>query len=338
MAKMKAVQVPKAGGDFEVVERDIPEPGPGQVRVKVEACGICHSDAVVKDGVFPGIPYPRIPGHEVAGTVDAVGEGVKGWEPGKRVGVGWHGGHCFTCESCRRGDFVTCNNAKICGIAYDGGYAEYMVAPAEALAAMPEDLSFVDAAPLLCAGVTTYNGLRNSGAVAGDVVAVQGVGGLGHLGIQFAARMGFHTVALSRGPDKEKLARELGADTYIDTEAEDAVKALKKLGGARVILGTAPSGAAMSELVDGLGVNGQLVVVGLAGDPITVRTGQLIAKRRTIAGHPSGTPHDSEDTMNFSVLKEIAAQIETYPLEKAAEAYERMITNKARFRVVLTMG
>ena len=338
MAKMKAVQVPKAGGDFEVVERDIPEPGPGQVRVKVEACGICHSDAVVKDGVFPGIPYPRIPGHEVAGTVDAVGEGVKGWEPGKRVGVGWHGGHCFTCDSCRRGDFVTCNNAKICGIAYDGGYAEYMVAPAEALAAMPEDLSFVDAAPLLCAGVTTYNGLRNSGAVAGDVVAVQGVGGLGHLGIQFAARMGFHTVALSRGPDKEKLARELGADTYIDTEAEDAVKALKKLGGARVILGTAPSGAAMSELIDGLGVNGQLVVVGLAGDPITVRTGQLIAKRRTIAGHPSGTPHDSEDTMNFSVLKEIAAQIETYPLEKAAEAYERMITNKARFRVVLTMG
>lgn len=337
MAKMKVIQIPKAGGDFELVERDIPQPGPGQVRIKVEACGVCHSDAMVKEGVVPGIQYPRVPGHEVTGTVDAVGDGVHGWEAGGRVGVGWHGGHCSECASCRRGDFVTCSKQQVCGMAYDGGYAEYMVAPAEALASVPDDLSFVEAAPLLCAGVTTYNGLRNSGAEPGDVVAVQGVGGLGHLGIQFAARMGFHTVALSRGKDKEKLARELGADTYIDIDAEDVNKALQKLGGARVIVATAPSGKAMSAVINGLGVNGQLLVLGVAGDPITVRPGQLITKRRSIAGHPSGTPSDSEDTMNFSALKKVAAQIETYPLAKAAEAYERMITNKARFRVVLTM-
>lgn len=337
MAKMKAVQVPAAGAALEVVERDIPQPKAGQVRIKVEACGVCHSDAMVKEGMVPGIPYPRIPGHEVAGTIDAVGAGVKGWETGRRVGVGWHGGHCFECPSCRRGDFVTCANAQVCGLAYDGGYAEYLVAPAEALAAIPDDLSFVDAAPLLCAGVTTFNGLRNSGAGPGDVVAVQGVGGLGHLGIQYAARMGFHTVALSRGSDKEKLARELGADTYIDVDAEDPVKALQKLGGARVILATAPSGKAMSSVINGLAVNGELLVVGVSGEPVTMRPGHLIPKRRSVTGHPSGTPSDSEDTMNFSALKKVAAQIETYPLEKAAEAYERMMTNKARFRVVLTM-
>ncbi len=336
MGTMKAVQISQAGGDFEVVERDIPEPGAGQVRVKVAACGICHSDAFIKEGTFP-IEYPRVPGHEVTGTVDAVGDGVSGWQAGQRVGVGWHGGHCFACESCRRGDFVTCKNAKICGVAYDGGYAEYMVAPAEALAAIPDDLSFVDAAPLLCAGVTTYNALRRSGASAGDLVAVQGVGGLGHLGIQYAAKMGFHTVALSRGTDKKELALELGADEYIDTEAEKPAKALAKMGGARVILCTAPSGKAMSALVGGLSASGTLLVVGVAADPIEVSPGALIMRRASISGHPSGTPRDSEDTMQFSDLRSIAAKIETYPLEKAAEAYERMITNKARFRVVLTM-
>lgn len=338
MTKMQVVQVPCAGGDLEVVERDIPQPGAGQVRIKVEACGVCHSDAVVKNGIMPGIQYPRVPGHEVAGTVDAVGASVKAWEVGRRVGVGWHGGHCFVCASCRRGDFITCANAQVCGLAYDGGYAEYMLAPAEALAAIPDDLAFVAAAPLLCAGVTTFNALRHSGAGPGDVVAVQGVGGLGHLGIQFAARMGFHTVALSRGADKQALARKLGADTYVDSDKEDPAKALQKLGGARVILATAPSGKAMTSVINGLGVNGQLLVVGLSGEPITVRPGHLIPKRRSIAGHPSGTPSDSEDTMNFSALKHIAAQIETFPLAKAAAAYDRMMTNKARFRVVLTMS
>lgn len=336
MATMKAMQINSAGGDFELVERELPEAGPGQVRVKVEACGICHSDAFVKEGTFP-IEYPRVPGHEVTGTVDAVGEGVSGWAAGQRVGVGWHGGHCFACESCRRGDFVTCANAQICGIAYDGGYAEYMVAPAEALARVPDDLSFVDAAPLLCAGVTTYNALRRSGASAGDLVAVQGVGGLGHLGIQYAAKMGFRTVALSRGKDKEKLARELGADEYIDTEDGKPAKALAKMGGAKVILCTAPSGRAMSALVGGLAASGTLVVVGVGADPIEVAPGALVMRRASISGHPSGTPRDSEDTMNFSDLKAVAAHIETYPLAQAAEAYERMITNKARFRVVLTM-
>lgn len=336
MAKMQVVQIPAAGGDFEVIERDIPEPGPGQVRIKVQACGICHSDAFTKEGTFP-IQYPRVPGHEVTGTVDALGDDVRGWESGQRVGVGWHGGHCFACESCRRGDFVTCANAKICGVAYDGGYAEYMVAPAEALALIPKDLSFVDAAPLLCAGVTTYNALRHSGAVAGDVVAVQGVGGLGHLGIQYAAKMGFRTVALSRGPDKKELALELGADEYIDTEADNPAKALAKMGGAKVILCTAPSGKAMSGLVGGLAASGTLLVVGVSGDAIEVPPGALIKRRASISGHPSGTPRDSEDAMKFSDLRSIAAKIETYPLDKAAEAYERMITNKARFRVVLTM-
>lgn len=337
MATMRAVQVPAAGEEFQLVQRPIPEPGPGQVRIRVAACGICHSDAFVKDGAFP-IDYPRVPGHEVIGTVDAVGAGVTGWDAGRRVGVGWHGGHCGACDSCRRGDFVTCDNQQICGIAYDGGYAEYMLAPVEALAAVPEALSDAAAAPLLCAGVTTYNALRHGGAMPGDVVAVQGVGGLGHLAIQYAARMGFHTVAVSRGPDKAELAVELGAHQYVDTETENPVKTLRALGGARVILATAPSGKAMSALIDGLGVNGRLLVVGASAEPIEVTPVQLIGRRRGISGHPSGTPHDSEATMDFSVLAGVAAAIETYPLAEAAAAYRRMIENKARFRVVLTMS
>ena len=336
MAMMTAVQVPQAGGKFEVVQREVPDPGAGQVRIRVEACGICHSDAFVAEGAFP-IDYPRVPGHEVTGTIDALGDGVDGWQAGQRVGVGWHGGHCFECESCRRGDFVTCANAQICGIAYDGGYAEYMVAPVEALAALPDDLSFVDAAPLLCAGVTTYNALRHSGARPGDLVAVQGVGGLGHLGIQYAARMGFRTVALSRGMDKKDLALELGAHEYIDTEADKPARALQKLGGAKAILCTAPSGQAMSALVGGLAASGRLIVVGVGNDPIEVAPGALVMRRASISGHPSGTPRDSEDTLNFSQLTDVAARIETYPLNQAAEAYDRMMANQARFRVVLTM-
>lgn len=337
MTTMRAIQVPEAGGEFELVEKPIPRPGPGQVRVKVSACGICHSDAFTKDGAFP-IEYPRVPGHEVIGVVDALGEGVTQWETGRRVGVGWHGGHCGSCDSCRRGDFVTCRNQQICGIAYDGGYAEYMVTPVEALAAVPDDLSDAAAAPLLCAGVTTYNALRHSGAMPGDVVAVQGVGGLGHLAVQYAVRMGFHTVALSRGPDKAELAAELGAHRYVDVEAEDPVKVLRALGGARVILATAPSGKAMSGLIEALGVNGRLLVVGASTEPIEVAPVQLIGRRRGIAGHPSGTPRDSEDAMTFSALAGIEAVIETYPLAEAAAAYKRMIENKARFRVVLTMN
>lgn len=337
MTTMRAMQVPAAGGDFELVERAVPEPGPRQVRVKVEACGICHSDMFTKEGAFPGIAYPRVPGHEVAGIIDAVGDEAVGWHPGRRVGVGWHGWHCGECASCKHGDFVTCANQQISGIAFDGGYAEHMIAPVEALAAIPDALSAVDAAPLLCAGVTTFNALRNSGARPGDVVAVQGVGGLGHLGIQYAARMGFHTVALSRGADKKALAEKLGADAYIDTDAQDAAQALQALGGARVILATVPNAKLMSSVIDGLGVNGKLLVVGADAAPIEVAPLQLLPGRRSVAGHPSGAPADSEDAMRFSALKAIRAQIETYPLERAAEAYERMMANAARFRVVLTM-
>jgi alcohol dehydrogenase, propanol-preferring len=337
MPTMKAMQISKAGGDFEPVERKIPEPQAGQVRIKVEACGICHSDAFVKDGGFPGLEYPRVPGHEIAGHIDAIGDGVKMWSEGQRVGVGWHGGHCFICESCRRGDFVTCENAQVCGITYDGGYADYVVVPDEAVASIPDALSAIDAAPLLCAGITTYNALRNSGARAGDVVAVQGIGGLGHLGIQYAAGMGFHTVALSRGEDKKELALSLGAERYIDGKAEDSVEALQALGGARVILATAPNAKAMSSVVDGLSVNGKLLMVGATPEPIQVSPFQLIMKRRTLAGWPSGTPRDSEDTLNFSVLSKTRAHVETFPLAEAAAAYDRMISNEARFRVVLTM-
>lgn len=337
MSQMKVAQISAAGGDFELVDRAIPDPGPDQVRVKVEACGICHSDAFVKDGGFPGLTYPRVPGHEVAGMIDAIGDEVDHWREGQRVGVGWHGGHCFSCQSCRRGDFVTCQNQQICGVSYDGGYAEYMIAPAEALVAIPDTLDSIAAAPLLCAGVTTYNALRNAGAQAGDVVAVLGVGGLGHLGIQYAHAMGFRTVAMSRGTDKQALAEQLGADDYVDTENQDPVEALQKLGGARVILATAPNPKLMSSVVDGLSVNGQLRVVGASLEPIEVSPFQLLMARRSVAGHPSGAPQDSEDTLNFSALRDIETQIETYPLAEVNDAYARMINNEARFRVVLTM-
>ena len=336
MASMKAAQVAKAGGKFEMVERAVPQPGRGQVRIKVEACGICHSDALVKEGHWPGLQYPRVPGHEVAGRIDAVGPEVSLWKPGQRAGVGWHGGHCFICDACRRGDFLLCAAGKITGFSFDGGYEQYMVAPAEAVAAIPENLPAEEAAPLLCAGITVYNALRHSGARAGDLVAVQGIGGLGHLGIQYARQMGFRTVAIGRNPDKEPLARQLGAHDYVDSAAGDPAQALQKLGGARVILATAPDAKSMSAVVEGLGVDGKLLVVGASTEPLTVTPLQLIHNRRTIQGWPSGTAKDSEDTMRFSALTGVRPMIERFPLDKAAEAYERMITGKARFRVVLT--
>ncbi len=338
MATMKAVQVSKAGGDFEIVEREIPQPGPLQVRIKVQACGICHSDALVKEGHWPGVKYPRVPGHEVAGVIDEVGAGVTIWNKGQKVGVGWHGGHCFECDACRRGDFISCQNEKITGISYDGGYAEYMIAPEEAVAAMPDGISADEAAPLLCAGITTFNALRNSGARPGDVVAVQGIGGLGHLGVQYASKMGFHTVAIGRGGDKEALAKKLGADQYIDSSATDAARELKKLGGARIILATAPDSKTIASVVDGLSVNGKLLIVAAPGEPMQVNPVALIMGRRGIQGWPSGVAPDSEDTMRFSSRTGVRPMIERYPLEKAAEGYQQMISGKVRFRVVLTMG
>jgi D-arabinose 1-dehydrogenase-like Zn-dependent alcohol dehydrogenase len=338
MAKMKAVQVSKAGGNFEIVERPIPEPGRAQVRIKVEACGICHSDALVKEGLWPGLQYPRVPGHEIAGRIDAVGSDVTQWKAGQRVGVGWHGGHCFVCDPCRRGDFVLCNVEKITAIHFDGGYAEYIVVPAEAVAAMPEGLPADQAAPLMCAGITVYNSLRNAGARAGDLVAVQGIGGLGHLGIQFARQMGFRTVAIGRGGDKEVLARKLGAHDYVDTNTGSPAAVLQKLGGARVALATAPDSKSIAALVDGLAPAGKLLVIGAGMEPLNVTPLQLIMGRRAVQGWPSGTAKDSEDTLNFSVLSGVRPMIERYPLEKAAEGYQQMISGKARFRVVLTMG
>jgi D-arabinose 1-dehydrogenase-like Zn-dependent alcohol dehydrogenase len=335
---MKAVQISKPGGNFEVVERPIPEPGRGQVRIKVEACGICHSDALVKEGYWPGIQYPRVPGHEIAGRIDSLGADVTLWKPGQRVGVGWHGGHCFQCDACRRGDFALCQFGKITAITFDGGYAEYVVVPAEAVAAMPDDLPIDEAAPLLCAGITVYNSLRNAGARAGDLVAVQGIGGLGHLGIQYARRMGFRTVAIGRGGDKEALAKKLGAHEYIDTGAGSPAEALQKLGGAQVILATAPDSKSMSALVDGLAGNGKLLIVGAGLEALTVTPLQLIGGRRSMQGWPGGTAKDSEDTLRFSSLSGVRPMIERYPLEKAAEAYDQMISGRARFRVVLTMG
>jgi D-arabinose 1-dehydrogenase-like Zn-dependent alcohol dehydrogenase len=337
MAKMKAAQVPKAGADFEIVEREIPEPGPGHVRIRVQACGVCHSDVVTKDGLFPGITYPRVPGHEVAGVIDEVGAGVTQWKQGQRVGVGWHGGQDGTCLSCRRGDFGTCTNLKVCGISYDGGYQEYMVAPVEALAQMPESLDVAEAAPLMCAGVTTFNSLRHSGALPSDLVAVQGIGGLGHLGIQFANKFGYRVAAVGRGAGNAALAKKLGAHVYIDSSATNAAAELQKLGGARVILATAPSGKAMSSLIDGLAPNGRMMVIGATADPIEASTLTLIFGRRSLQGWPSGIPTDSEDTLRFSEMTGVRPMIEKYPLEKAAEAYARMLSGKAEFRVVLTM-
>ena len=336
-APMKVAQISKPGGDFEIVEREIPNPGPGQVRIKVQACGICHSDVVTKEGSWPGIQYPRVPGHEVAGIIDALGAGVSEWKKGQRVGVGWHGGQDNTCRECRRGDFRNCRNLKIPGISYDGGYQQYMLAPVEALAAIPQTLGDTEAAPLFCAGITTYNALRHSGAFPGDLVAVQGIGGLGHLGIQFASKFGYNVAAIGRGSENAALAKKLGASVYIDSKATNAAEELQKLGGARVILATAPSSKAMSELIDGLGPNGKLVVVGATFDPIEVTPFQLISGSRTIQGWASGTPADSEDTLRFAELSGVRPMIETYPLEKAAEAFARMMSGKAEFRVVLTM-
>ncbi|HLW85018.1 MAG TPA: alcohol dehydrogenase [Candidatus Sulfotelmatobacter sp.] len=335
---MKAVQISKPGGNFEIVERPIPQPARGQVRIKVEACGICHSDALVKEGYWPGIQYPRVPGHEIAGRIDALGADVKLWKPGQRVGLGWHGGHCFQCDPCRRGDFINCQHEKITAITFDGGYQEYMVAPAEAVAAMPDDLAAAEAAPLLCAGITVFNALRSSGARGGDLAAVQGIGGLGHLGIQYARQMGFRTVAIGRGSDKKPLAKKLGAHEYIDTSAGAPAAALQKLGGANVILATAPDSKSISALVDGLAVNGTLLVVGAAFDSLTVTPIQLISGRKRLQGWASGTGKDSEDTLRFSSLSGVRPMIEKYPLEKAAEAYDQMISGRARFRVVLTIG
>jgi D-arabinose 1-dehydrogenase-like Zn-dependent alcohol dehydrogenase len=334
---MKVAQISKPGGDFEIVEREIPEPGPGHVRIKVQACGVCHSDVLTKEGAWPGIQYPRTPGHEVAGIVDVLGDGVSGWKKGQRVGVGWHGGHDGTCLSCRRGDFGNCQNMQIPGISYDGGYQQYMVAPVEALVAMPDTLTDVEAAPLLCAGITTFNALRHSGAVPSDLVAVQGIGGLGHLGIQFASKFGYKVAAIGRGSENEALAKKLGANVYIDSKATNAAEELQKLGGAKVILATAPSSKAMSELINGLGPNGRLMVIGAAFDPIEVTPIQLITGSRTIQGWASGTPTDSEDTLRFAELTGVRPMIETYPLEKAGEAFARMMSGKAEFRVVLTM-
>jgi D-arabinose 1-dehydrogenase-like Zn-dependent alcohol dehydrogenase len=339
MSKMRAVQVSRPNGPLEIVEREILEPAAGSVRIKVEACGVCHSDSFTKEGIWPGIQYPRVPGHEIAGIIDAVGTGVVGWTPGQRVGVGWHGGNCGYCDSCRRGDFVTCQIAfQVPGIAYDGGYADYTIVPAGVLALIPEGLSAVDAGPLMCAGITTYNSLRNSGARPGDLVAVLGIGGLGHLGIQFAAKMGFRTVAIARGMDKEPLARKLGAVYYIDSHAQDAAAELVKLGGAKVILATVTSGKAMSAVLGGLGVNGKLIIVGAADEPLEVNAFLFIGGRRSIIGWPSGNSIDSQDTLAFSVLTGVRAMNEIFPLERAAEAYEHMMSGKARFRAVLTTG
>jgi D-arabinose 1-dehydrogenase-like Zn-dependent alcohol dehydrogenase len=336
--KMRVVQVTEKNGPLQLAEREMPEPGPGEVRVKVEACGVCHSDSLAVEGTFPGARFPRIPGHEIAGHIDAVGAGVQGWSVGQRVGVGWFGGACYRCEPCRRGNLIDCRNLRIPGINYDGGYAEAMVCPADALAAIPEDLKAEEAAPLLCAGITTFNALRHSGALPGDVVAVLGVGGLGHLGIQFAAKMGFRTVAIGRGGDKDGLAKRLGAERYIDTRTEDAAASLQALGGARAILATVPSGAAISPLVGGLGVRGRLIIIGISPEPIAVPSLAMIGQSASIVGQASGTSIESEDTMRFSALSGVRPMIETVPLAEAPEAYAKMMRGEARFRMVLTMG
>jgi D-arabinose 1-dehydrogenase-like Zn-dependent alcohol dehydrogenase len=338
MTKMRAVQVPRPKGPLEVVEREIPETKPGSVRIKVQACGICHSDSLTKDGLMPGLQYPRVPGHEVIGVVDAVGQGVAQWKPGQRVGVGWHAGHCGYCNNCSRGDFFACQTSTlVSGLTFDGGYADYMVAPAEGIAAIPEELSAVEAAPLMCAGITTFNCLRNSGARSGDVVAILGLGGLGHLGVQYAAKMGFRTVGIARGKDKEPLAMKLGAHHYIDSQSQDPAAELLKLGGAKVILATATNGEAMSAVSGGLGVNGTLMIIG-AVPSMQISPIQLLMGRQSVKGWYSGMAIDSQDTLAFSVLSGVRAMNEVYPLEKAPEAYERMMSGKARFRVVLTTG
>jgi D-arabinose 1-dehydrogenase-like Zn-dependent alcohol dehydrogenase len=338
MPKMRAVEVTSPKGPFKVVEREIPQPGPRQVRIKVQACGLCHSDSLTKEGLWPGITYPRVPGHEIAGVIDALGAEVPEWRPGQRVGVGWYGGHCGYCESCRRGDFITCRNLRITGITQDGGYADYLVVPFEALARIPDKLNPVESAPLVCAGVTTFNSLRNAGARPPDLVAVLGIGGLGHLGVQFAVKMGFRTVAIARGKDKEPLARQLGAHHYIDSQAENVSEQLQKLGWAKVVLATATSNKAMADTLGGLGLNGKLVILGASFEPLQVSTLPMIGQRQSVGGWPSGSSRDSEDTLVFSALTGVRPMTEVYPLERAPEAYERMMSNLARFRVVLTTG
>ncbi len=335
---MRSVQVSKPNGPFQIVERDIPEPGAGKVRIKVQACGVCHGDSATKEGIFPGIQYPRVPGHEIAGVIDAIGKDVTDWKMGQRVGVGWFAGHCGHCESCRRGDFAACRYAQVPGISFDGGYAEYMIAPTEALASIPDELSATEAAPLMCAGITTYNALRNSGARVGDVVAILGIGGLGHLGIQFAAKMCFNTIAIGRGKDKEELVRKLGAKHYIDSKSQNPVEELAKLGGAKIILGSVPSGKAMSEVLGGLAINGKLIMIGASEEPLEVSPIFFLSGRRSVVGWPSGTSIDSQDTLSFSVLSGVRSMNEMFPLEQATKAYEQMMSGKARFRAVLTTG
>jgi D-arabinose 1-dehydrogenase-like Zn-dependent alcohol dehydrogenase len=338
MASMRAVQVSEPGGAFELVQRDVPAPAHGEALVRVQACGICHSDSYVKEGGFPGVTYPAVPGHEIAGVIAALGEGVRGWEVGQRVGVGWFGGNCGYCRACHHGDPMFCENMGIPGITEDGGYADYVVVRSNAMALMPDELAAEDAAPLLCAGLTTYNALRHSGARGGDLVAILGMGGLGHLGVQFAIKLGFNTVAIARGREKQELARQLGAHHYIDSTAQDPAEELTRVGGARVILATVTSTAAMAAVAGGLGIRGKLIVLGAAMEPLNLPPAMLINGDKSIAGHASGTSGDSEDTLAFSVLADVRPMIETLPLEQAADAYERMMSGAARLRMVLTTG
>jgi D-arabinose 1-dehydrogenase-like Zn-dependent alcohol dehydrogenase len=334
---MKAVQVPKPGADFQIVERELPKPQRRQVRIKVEACGICGSDEFTKEGSWPGIEYPRVPGHEVVGVIDELGPDVTEWKKGQRVGVGWHGGHDGTCPACRRGDFRNCRNRKVPGINYDGGYQEYMAAPVEAVVAIPDSLTSAEAAPLLCAGATTFDALRTSGAMPGDLVAVLGVGGLGHLGIQFASKFGYRVVAIGRGSEDASIAQKLGASAYLDSKTTNAAAELQKLGGAQVILATAPSAKAMSELVAGLRPNGKLLAIGATGEPLSVAPVQIIPTSLSLSGRYAATAAGEEDTVRFAELSGVRPMIETYPLAKAPEGYARMKSGQAKFRVVLTM-
>jgi D-arabinose 1-dehydrogenase-like Zn-dependent alcohol dehydrogenase len=334
----RAMQVPAAGGAFQLVEKQFPDPGPGHVRIRVQACGVCHSDSLTKEGMWPGLQYPRVPGHEVAGVLDAIGPDVPVFKVGQRVGLGWHGGHCNYCTPCRRGDFMLCENQPISGINYDGGYADYVIAPANAIALVPDELKDADAGPLLCAGVTTFNALRNSGARTGDTVAILGIGGLGHLAVQYAAKAGYRTVAVARGQDKGPLAKQLGAHIYIDSTTQDPAKELQKIGGANIILSTVTSAKALEWVVDGLAPAGKFILVGAPDGPVVLNPFPMLLGRRTVAGWPSGTGMDSEDTLNFSALTGVRPMIETYPLEKAGEAYDRMMSGNARFRVVVTTG
>ncbi|HUD55478.1 MAG TPA: alcohol dehydrogenase [Terracidiphilus sp.] len=334
----RAMQVPAAGGAFQLVQKQFPDPGPGHVRMRVQACGVCHSDSLTKEGMWPGLQFPRVPGHEVAGVLDAVGPDVPVFKVGQRVGLGWHGGHCNYCNPCRRGDFILCENQLVSGINFDGGYADYVIAPANAIALVPDDLKDAEAGPLLCAGITTFNALRNSGARPGDTVAILGIGGLGHLAVQYAAKAGYRTVAVARGQDKGPLAKQLGAHIYIDSTTQDPAKELQKIGGANIILSTVTSAKALEWVIDGLAPAGKFIVVGAPDGPVVINPFPLILGRRTVAGWPAGSGMDSEDTLNFSALTGVKPMIEAYPLEKAGEAYDRMMSGKARFRVVLTTG